>query len=105
MKIDDEQEVNELFQSSIKFDSSPVDISVKRFIFKIVGQISNEQRTSKVAINAIWRKYFDLPAEQQKNEQTGTSFLNSKEDLKRALEQMEADDLTMMDGDDVILTS
>ena len=37
MKVDDEQEVNELFQSSIKFDANPVDISVKKFIFRMIS--------------------------------------------------------------------
>jgi len=57
-----------------------------------------------VSINAIWQKYFNLPEDSQKNNSTGKSYLNSKDDLRQALEQMEADDLTMMDGNDVILT-
>ena len=104
MKIDEEQAVSDLFQSSIKFDASPVDISVKKFLFKLISDISNAERTSKVSINAIWQKYFGMTEDQQKNNATGKSFLNSKEELRQALEQMEADDLTMMDGNDVILT-
>ena len=56
-------------------------------------------------INAIWKKYFALSEEEQKNPSTGKTFLNSKEDLRHALEQMEADDLAMIDGQDVILTN
>lgn len=87
MKVDEEQEVNELFQSSIKFDGGQaVDISVKKFIFKMVSDISNSEHASKVSITAIWQKYFALADEQQKNAATGTNFLNSKEQLKQALE-------------------
>lgn len=89
----------------MKVDSSPVPISVKKFVFKMISEISNQESTSKVPVNAIWKKYFDLPNDKQKNGETGQAFLNSKEELKHALEQMEADDLTMMDGDDVILTN
>lgn len=41
MKIDDEQQVSDLFRSSLKVDSSPVHISVKKFVFKLVSDISN----------------------------------------------------------------
>lgn len=41
MKTDEEQAVNDLFASSIKFDASPVDISVKKFLFKLISDISN----------------------------------------------------------------
>lgn len=71
----------------------------------MITDISNQERTSKIPLSSIWKKYFDLPDDSQKNGETGKAFLNSKEDLKRTLDQMEADDLTMMDGDDVILTN
>ena len=104
MKIDEEQQVTELFQSSVRHDPSPVDISVKKFVFKLISDISNSQGSSRVAINDLWQKYFSLGDDQQTNAHTGKAFLNSKEELVRALEQMEADDLAMIDGGNVILT-
>lgn len=50
MKIDEEQQVTELFQSSMKYDASPVDISVKKFIFKMISDISNKSGSGKVPI-------------------------------------------------------
>lgn len=41
MKIDDEQEVNQLFKSSVNYDHDPIDISVKKFVFKLISEISN----------------------------------------------------------------
>ena len=75
MKVDDEQQVNELFTSSVRFDASPIDISVKKFVFKLTSEISNTERTSKVPIDAIWKKYFSLDDASQKNAATGKSFL------------------------------
>ena len=103
MKIDEEQQVTELFQSSMKYDASPVDISVKKFIFKMISDISNRSGSSKVPIKQIWQKYFALSDDQQKNQATGQPFLQSKEELTRAIEQMEADDLATVDGEEVIL--
>jgi hypothetical protein len=79
-------------------------MSVKKYVFKMVSELGNSERTDKVSINSIWKKYFSLSSEQQRNGETGEAFLNSKEDLKKALEHMEADDLIMQNGDDVILT-
>lgn len=104
MKVDDEQQVSELFQSSIRFDSQPVDISVKKFVFKLISEVSGTSGSGRVPINSIWQKYFQLSDDQQKNVATSKPHLNSKEDLMRTLNQMEADDLAMLDGDDVILT-
>lgn len=55
-------------------------------------------------IKQVWQKYFALTDEQQKNSATGKVFLQSKDDLQRTLEQMEADENAMIDGQDVILT-
>ena len=63
MKIDEDQQVTELFQSSMKYDASPVDISVKKFIFKMISDISNRSGSSKVPIKQIWQKYFALSDE------------------------------------------
>ena len=104
IKVDDEAQVSALFASSIRLAADPVDITVKKFVFKLIGEVSNAAGVGKVAVNAIWQKYFALGDDQQRNTATGTAYLNSKEELVRVLEQMEADDLAMLDGDDVILT-
>ena len=104
MKVDDAQEVNELFQSSVKH-ADVIDITVKKFVFKMVSEISNSSKNSKVAIKDIWKKFFKLPDEQQINGTTGKTFMNSMEDLKKVLDQMEQEDFVMIDGEDVIMTS
>lgn len=97
--------MNELFQSSVKFanQAQAFDINVKKFVYRIISDMSKQERTSRVSINSVWQKFFNLPDEQQKNPMTNRSYLNSKEELKRVMEQLEADDLTMLDGEDVIL--
>ena len=104
MKIDEDQEVNDLFANSIRFDADPIDLSVKKFVYKLITEVQNQTNSSKVEINKVWQKYFALSDEQQKNNATGKSFLNSKEDLMKAMQQMEADDNVMIEGSDVILT-
>ena len=104
MKVDEDQEVNDLFASSIRFDASPIDLSVKKFVYKLISEVQNQSGSSKVPIKQVWQKYFSLTDEQQKNNATGKVFLQSKEDLQKAMEQMEADDNVMIDGQDVILT-
>ena len=37
MKVDDDQEVSDLFASSIRFDSSTIDISVKKFVYRLIS--------------------------------------------------------------------
>jgi hypothetical protein len=105
MKVDEDEAVSQLLRSSISSHPQKVELSVKKFVFKLISDISNAKRTSRVSINEIWQKFFTMSNEQQKNSETNSVFLNSKEDLKNVLEQMEADDLTMMDGNDVVLTS
>jgi hypothetical protein len=104
MKVDEDQEVTDLFASSIRFDGSPIDISVKKFVYRLISEVSNQTGSSKVPIKQVWQKYFALTDEQQKNNATGKPYLQSKEDLQRTLEQMEADENAMIDGADVILT-
>ena len=41
MKVDDDQEVSDLFASSIRFDASPIDISVKKFVYRIISEVQN----------------------------------------------------------------
>lgn len=86
MKIDEEQQVTELFQSSIKYDASPVDITVKKFLFKMISDIQSKTGSSKVTINQIWQSYFALGDDEQKNKATGKAFLQSKDELTRAIE-------------------
>jgi DNA replication licensing factor MCM3 len=38
MKVDEEREVSELFQKSVKISHGRVDITVKKFLFKLLGQ-------------------------------------------------------------------
>jgi hypothetical protein len=57
---DDEQEVADLFTKSVRVGDveEKVDMSVKRFAFKIASAIQNETGSSKLPLDKIWKKYF-----------------------------------------------
>ena len=102
IKVGEDQEVRALFAGSQQ-QAAPVDVSVKKFVYKLIGE-ANASGSGKVAVAAIWQKYFALDDAQQRNASTGKAHLNSKDELVKVLEHMETDDLCMLDGDDVILT-
>ena len=102
IKVGEDQEVRALFAGSQQ-QAAPVDVSVKKFVYKLIGE-ANASGSGKVAVAAIWQKYFALEDAQQRNASTGKAHLNSKDELVKVLEHMETDDLCMLDGDDVILT-
>ena len=104
MKVDETQQVSDLFSSSIKFDASPIDITVKKFVYKLISDLSNSSGSGKVSVASIWQKYFTMADAQQTNAATRRAYLNSKEELRRALDHMEADELIVIDGDAVVLT-
>lgn len=54
MKVDDDQEVSDLFASSIRFDSSTIDISVKKFVYRLISEVQNQSGSSKVPIKQVW---------------------------------------------------
>jgi hypothetical protein len=41
MKVDDTQEVSDLFANSIRFEASPIDISVKKFVYRLISEVQN----------------------------------------------------------------
>ena len=53
----------------------------------------------------MWHKYFGLEDEQQKNPATGKAHFQNKAEMRRAIEAMEADELVVVSGDDVVITS
>ena len=104
MKIDEEQQVKDLFEAAKPVeDSFTFDLATKKYLFKIIGDCNTEQEKSKVAIDSVWKKYFQLPDEEQVNPSTGKPHVQNKNQLRRALEQMEADDLVVIDQNDVVL--
>ena len=54
MKVDEDQEVSDLFASSIRFDASPIDLSVKKFVYKLISEVQNQSGSSKVPIRDVW---------------------------------------------------
>jgi hypothetical protein len=75
MKVDEDQEVSDLFASSIRFDASPIDLSVKKFVYRLISEVQNQGGSSKVPIKQVWQKYFALTDDQQKNSATGKPYL------------------------------
>jgi hypothetical protein len=60
MKVDDEREVSELFQRSVKLGQTRVDISVKKFVFKLLGQLRERTQSGSMTVADLWRFYFKL---------------------------------------------
>lgn len=56
-------------------------------------------------IVSVWQKYFNLDDEAQKNPNSNKHYFQNKQELKRAIESMEADDLVIINGDDVLIIS
>ena len=54
MKVDEDQEVIDLFASSIRFDASTIDLSVKKFVYKLISEVQNQTGSSKVPIKSVW---------------------------------------------------
>lgn len=54
MKIDEEQQVKDLFNQTQAADSFTFDLSVKKYAFKLITEIKNESNKSRVPIDAIW---------------------------------------------------
>jgi len=78
---------------------------VKKYVFKLITEVKAEQNKSKVPINTVWQKFFQLDDEAQKNPQTNKVYFQSKQEMHRALESMEVDDLIVINNDDIILLS
>jgi len=52
MKVGEDTEVRALFASSMNV-AEPVDVSVKKFVYKLIGEAS-AGGSGKVSINTIW---------------------------------------------------
>jgi len=104
MKVDDEQEVSDLFQAKVVVDQGAVSGDLAKFVYRLAGEFSNSRGSGAVPITALWAQYYNSPEERKTNERTGRRWLTTRDELVRALEQLESDDLVMIDGDDVIVT-
>lgn len=78
MKIDEEQQVKDLFEREQAKDSFTFDISTKKYVFKLIGECTKEASKSKVAITSVWQKYFQLDDEAQKNPSTNKHYFQNK---------------------------
>jgi hypothetical protein len=81
---DEEQEVADLFNKSVRVGDAEVkvDMSVKKFAFRIATNIQNEIGNSKLPLDKIWRKFFMMEEKDQFNEVTKKPFFDSLEDFK-----------------------
>lgn len=106
MKIDEEQQVKDIFGRDQAQDTQHFDLSVKKYVFKLIRESTQEAGGKlRVPIASVWQKYFNLDDEMQKNPGTSKHYFQNKQEMKRAIESMEADDLVMISGDDVIITT
>lgn len=81
MKVDEEQDsmvVKNLVQSSARYEPSPLDMHVKKFLFKMVTDISNKSGSGKIPKKDIWNAYFQMDDEKTHNQQTGKHYFQSK---------------------------
>jgi len=102
--VSEEQEVRNLFSNKSKAVEE-VGVLTKRFLYKMFDDVSKAHggNTDKISLNDAWRHYFGMDQNMQTNSETNKPYLNSKEEMKNAIQQMEADDLCMLDGDQIIL--
>ena len=70
-----------MFEPSQAKDAFTFPLSVKKYVFKLITEVKVEQNKSKVPINAVWQKFFQLDDEAQKNPNTGKVFFQSKQEL------------------------
>ena len=50
MKIDEDQQVKEILERTQAQDTQSIDISVKKYVFKLITDCTNETQKSKVPI-------------------------------------------------------
>lgn len=105
MKIDEEQQVKDLFAPAQSNDSFTFDLSVKKYAFKLITEVKQETNKSRIPIDAVWQKFFKLDDDAQKNPNTNKHYFQTKQELQRALQSMEADDLIVISNDDILLLS
>lgn len=73
MKVDHEEQVNQLFSGKIK----SFDISQKKFVFGLLN--SAKDRQNKAPVDTLWKKYMTMPEEQSLKRGTDEPILSSKQ--------------------------
>jgi len=106
MKLDDAAEVADLFTQSVRVAEREdrIDMSVKKFVYRVASAIQNESGSSKVPMDKVWKKFFLMDEKEQLNAATQKPYFESLEDIKKCCAALEEDKIAMIDGSDVILT-
>ena len=63
MKVDDEQEVSDLFQAKVVVGQGAVSVDLAKFVYRLVGEFSNARGSGAVPIAALWSQYYNYSAE------------------------------------------
>ena len=74
MKVDEEQQVKTLFAQEPVKDSFTFDLQTKKYVFRLIGEAKAELNKSRIPINVVWQKFFQLDDEQQKNPNTNKHY-------------------------------
>lgn len=97
MKIDHDEQVNQLFSGKLKVEKS-FDISQKKFVFGLLNNIKDRQ--SKTQVDSIWKKYMSMPEEETFKRGTNEPMLGDKKQLVEIIEELERDNLVMYAPED-----
>lgn len=94
MKIDHDEQVNQLFQAStVKQEAN---LKQKRFVFKLVQQLKDVNQTVKV--DNLWKKIMELPDKEAF--ERGKPIIEKKTDLIQTIISLEGDNCVMYSPED-----
>lgn len=94
LKVDTDEQVAQLFQASSAMQGHA--IKQKRLVFKLIQQ--NKDGSQTVKVDALWKKFMAMP--EKEAFEKGVPILESKQDLLRAINSLEADNCVMYSADD-----
>ena len=97
MKVDHDEQVNQLFQGSQKIVKSEVELAQKKYMYKLVSD--NKDKMNKVSVDKLWKK-FQEANDNQAYKKAGKNQINNKEQMADILVALETDNLVMYSADD-----
>lgn len=75
-----------------------------KFVFKLINDLKDNH--NKTTVDALWKKYMQLPDKQTMQKNSGEPLVESKKQLIEVLEGLERDNLVMYaveDGSVILL--
>ena len=98
MKIDHDEQVNQLFTGKPIKSETVIDMSQKKFVFGLLNETKDRQ--NKAQVDALWKKFMAMPENKTLKRGTNEQILSSKQQLIEIIEELERDNLVMYAPDD-----